>query len=168
MGCDIHMLAERKIKYDGKEEWAVVQTFGIVHDKGFVRTKLNNDYAYYMVENRSYDYFGALTKGEVRGSEDDGLGAHCRGFPKDASLLAKAIYADWEGDAHSESWLTADEFVPVYIKYVLPHEEAAKLMAERMSGDGYTWQKIVEEHFNIGIGAYTPPEDIRFVFWFDN
>lgn len=165
MGCDIHMVAERKVN----GEWATVQNFSLVSDKGLVDKFGRHGQTFYRAELRNYEYFGALTKGTVRGREDpDGLGCFPRGFPDDASILANAMWQDWGLDAHSPSWMYADEYAQIYMKYIMDEEETTKYVTDRMNHGVSVWRQIFEEHLNIGVHEGAVPEDFRVIFWFDN
>lgn len=169
MGCDIHMVLERKVKSENvPEQWATVNSFNVLHDDGLTGGKLTNDYACYQVESRNYEFFGALTGGAVRGSADEDFDLSLRGFPEDASPIAQAMIDEWGMDAHSSSWLYADEFVPLYMKYVMSSDEVAKYVADRIEHNNTPWENILERHFNVGVPEGADPSMYRFVFWFDN
>lgn len=169
MGCDIHMVLERKVKSENvPEQWATVNSFNVLHDDGLGNSKFTGNYAYYTVESRNYAFFGALTGGAVRGAADGDIEVSLRGFPEDASPVAQAMFDDWGLDAHSPSWLYADEFVPLYMKYVMASDDVAKYIVARIENSIPPWETILERHFNVGVPDGIEPENYRFVFWFDN
>lgn len=81
MGCDIHAFLEVKIA----DAWYY---FGEV-DLG-----------------RDYELFGKMAG--VRGEETSMFGGP-KGWSSDASIVSNTHYKQWEGDAHTPSWLSADE-----------------------------------------------------------
>lgn len=108
MGCDIHLFVERKStnpKTNGKWRW--------------VSPKENwkdSDEDWYM--SRNYDLFAILA--DVRNdrgvTNTDGFCkfnpiSSPKGWPSDASSEANQIHMRWDGDAHSDSYLTLRELV---------------------------------------------------------
>lgn len=166
MGCDIHMMLERKIKSPSvKEQWATVSTFNGVSHKGLYRANFEGRW-WHSAEARSYAYFGDLTNGEVRVDAED-FEYPLRGVPSDMSPLVACEMDYWEGDGHSHSWLYADEFIPVYMKHWMDAEDVAMYTERRLRGEPI-WQDILEDYFSVGVPGDSKPTDFRFVFWFDN
>jgi len=116
MGCDIHAFVEY-----GSETYY----------KTFCKIFLDRHYALFSV------------LADVRTS--DGFPAICapKGAPANLSFRVADCLKEWEGDAHSESWLTVDE-----VRLACSRVESQEL-------------KIVLEIMEGLPGA-------RFVFWFDN
>jgi hypothetical protein len=171
MGCDIHVVLEKKIKVtDMPEEWATVNVFNAVRTKGlsgFVGTRPTGLY-WYTVESRDYAYFGDLTDGAVRGGSSDEFIYPLRGLPDDLAPLTKATLEYWHLDGHSHSWLYADEFLPVFAKHFISNAEIAQHTADRL--EGYEpWRVILPEYFNVAVESDDEsPSNFRFVFWFDS
>lgn len=166
MGCDIHVMIERKIKSEHvNEQWATVATLNVIHPDGFHDAGFKNT-LWYTVEGRNYAFFGDLTDGAVR-SESDGFVHPLRGLPKDVSPLIMAE-ADWWGiDAHSHSWLYADEFLPVYLKHCTSDQIIAEYTEDRLNGEP-VWVEMMTKFFNVSVPDESKPSDFRFVFWFDS
>lgn len=142
MGCDIHMILERKASIKGQDKWVGIETIS------------SN------LVNRNYDFFGALAG--VRRDTDKSP----RGIPEDASDLSVFKSTEYGEDGHSHSWGTAEEVLLAYIStsYDKPEElqiealrhsaKAQKTMLERLTG--------VDTYLDSDVSLY------RFVYWFDN
>lgn len=134
MGCDIHAFveyrrhgAERRPVSDGWETmcWA----------------KMN--------PGRNYEVFGRLA--DVRGG--DSVIGPPRGIPATLSLCTKWKYEADEGDAHTPSWCTPDEW-----------EKAIKIPPEagwEAAPDYFAMLAAMREFERLGY-------EVRVVFWFDN
>lgn len=86
MGCDIHLVLEKKwTDHKGRTKWV-----GIPMER--------------CPRTRNYHRFGLLAG--VRGDGPD-----ARGLPDDASDLARMEIERWDGDGHSHSWCPLREFV---------------------------------------------------------
>ena len=166
MGCDIHMMIERRIKSPSvAEQWATVNTLNAISDKGLHGADFRGR-LWYVAEGRNYAFFGDLTNGEVR-SEADGFNYPLRGVPQDVSPLIASELDYWSGDGHSASWLYADEFIPVFIKHCTSEKDVAIYTERRMKGEPI-WVDVLEDYFNVAVPDDCKPSDFRFVFWFDN
>jgi hypothetical protein len=92
--------------------------------------------------DRSYTLFGYLAG--VRSIEKPIV--EPRGLPEEMSDGLKELYEEWEGDAHTESWLTFREMRSLPEKFrSLPFYKTAEAYAEQHGEN-----------------------NVRFVFWFDN
>jgi hypothetical protein len=116
MGCDIHGFVEYKYPTGDWESIAEVYI------------------------ERHYALFGAMAG--VR-NEDIEQVAPRRGYPKDCDIFTNYEYQEWNGDAHSASWLTTEEMEKVY--ELVPNDEVQAIIA---------MMKTFKE--------------ARIVFWFDN
>ena len=140
MGCDIHLHIEVKVA----GEW--------------------HQYAQPHL-SRSYRMFHRMAgvRGPFDGVEPF---APPRGLPGDISLLTKLDAGEWDGDAHSHSWLSADELVLLDDAYgALCPDDYAGLegwLGTYFYGNGFAGFRKYPE----GNPAFV--EDLRFVFWFDN
>jgi hypothetical protein len=166
MGADIHLFLERKMK-SGK--WACVSNLNkVVHVEGLDGLQPTNslNYGYYKLSGRNYQLFGALAS--VRG---DGL--EPRGMPDDPSDIVQHEADGWMHDAHSHSWLYADEFISIYNKVWLEPKDDEPLdqYSQTLLTDGK--DLAVREFLRLMCSPMVvededQPEDFRFVFWFDN
>ena len=168
MGCDIHMMIETKVKTQKHGEvWATVNTLNPIHGDGLSHSEDfdKQPYGYYYrVEARDYEFFADLACVRGEGEYQD------RGLPDDVAPLTLAFAESWGLDAHSHSYLYADEFIPLYIKHCFTDEEKSKYAIDRLSGkDSLTmFHYIMEKHFNVATKDEDDPRNYRFVFFFDN
>jgi len=136
MGCDIHLHTEIKIK----SEWHCYSSPDI---------------------KRWYKLFAKMANVRNRHNYIIEPLSEPKGLPDDISIITQLSYNDWEEDAHSMSWLNAEEI----------KELEDWLWEQHKTQDGYHYP---EEEWGYLFGnpysSYkdTPAEDIRFVFWFDN
>ena len=139
MGCDIHLYTEIKIK----GRWHA-------HNHPDV--------------NRNYDLFAKMAG--VRSRDEIKPIVQPRGFPKNASFIARLDYKHWGRDAHSASYLNQKE-----IKILAEWCERQPWGKELFWFEhefGYLFGNTIynlrkyKEDYPKGI------EDVRFVFWFDN
>jgi len=168
MGCDIHIFLERYI--DG--EWECVDTFPtVVVDRYFSSSELKEsalrDYMHHNITDRNYKLFSAIAG--VRKQSSTEQSRVPRGFPQDASKPVKRIFNEWGVDAHSASWLFADEFCEAYLTHNIPTEEASKLIARRLeSSEDSLWELVMCTHIHDVHPEHADPKAYRFVFFFDN
>lgn len=89
MGCDIH---------------------------AFIEIKLHNKWEYYgeIELYRNYAIFAKLAGIRDNGEEPVIPIAYCRGILDDSSEIYKLHVKNWEGDGHSHSWITSEEFMELY------------------------------------------------------
>ena len=168
MGADIHIYAERKL-LDGT--WAMCKSFEGQLSSQFdsrVVSALGRKTLFTRARMRNYNFFRALAG--VRGEGPD----H-KGFPNDASPLVQEEFDRWGTDAHTPSWYSAKEFVPIFMEHWMSDEETAELVSNRLSS-GSISSEIVFNVLEMYLGVDVPYDDddnpsvdtIRFVFWFDN
>ena len=137
MGCDIH--AHFEIKVDG--EW------------------LHYSQANF---NRNYRLFEKMAgvRGEVRNAI-----VPPKGLPKDISKVTALEVEDWGPDAHTFSWLNADEIKEIYEFHQKQYEDGWRISTDQ-------WHYLYcngWEYFKEFRGEYQKwVEDIRLIFWFDN
>lgn len=157
MGADIHIYAERKLK-DGT--WAMCQSYSSIDSKSFSPKEAGTKW--FKIQDRDYSFFAALAG--VRGS-----GPEPRGMPEDASPLVREECDDWSGDGHSHSWYSAREFVPIFMAHKMSDDELAKLVGYKLTAhyDVNITNTVLYDHLAIHL-PHDAPENIRFVFWFDN
>lgn len=141
MGCDIHMVLERKFGL----RWIAMDTFKgheAAYGKGW-----NSPAA----TSRNYARFAALAG--VRGD-----GPQARGLPADISDTTAMLFEDWEPDAHSMSWLPLDEAAKIFLATdhnVQPEEFRSKYPQSHYFGVDESDDR--NKHIKY-----------RVVFWFDN
>lgn len=138
MGCDIHL--HQEVKIDG--EW---------HYYG--EADVTRWYALFSKMAGVRNYLGGQEPIDQP-----------RGIPEDCSLMTKVHYERWGSDAHSASWLNADEIAHLE-QWVEENGSEIHRTGRGLFGwlFGTSWGEFAEEK------QYCEPvEDIRFVFWFDN
>lgn len=147
MGCDIHLLVERRIRReDMPDQWVAVRVIRSINTAD-EHPKWKQKWANPVARERNYDRFAALAG--VRGS-----GPEPRGMPTDASDTARLLFK-LDGD-HTPSWLPLAEASAIFLK------------------TEYTTLSDLEreypEYFYFGIEPECdgPVEDHRLVFWFDS
>ena len=167
MGCDIHMVLERKIK----DEWV-----GVHHYHGFEAVTLRgpdiiksdkkpNPYGWikFKITDRDYRLFG-----ELAGVRTDGtLGNQPQGLPEDASQLTRALADEWGMDGHSHSHLSLTEFAQAYAAAM---DQTAQLVEHRLhpTEQTQTWFNDICTLIT-GFDVYDNKHyDFRICFWFDN
>jgi hypothetical protein len=98
MGCDIHIVLERRRA--GSPEWVGLwSTDTIPGDRPFFAQR---------------DY-GLFSRFGVRGHRDDGKVIYPRNVPEDVSRLAWTQYMRAPTDYHSPSWTTLTEFAEAWL-----------------------------------------------------
>jgi hypothetical protein len=139
MGCDIHFHAEVKIN-------------GIWHH--YAQKDVDRNYALFakMANVRNQDL-------EIEPISD------AKGLPEDLSFLTNFFYQREKIDAHSESWLSAEE-IAILGEWIKGQIWGANFRESQDFGwlFGNSWSSFLryrEDYPN-------EVEDIRFVFWFDN
>jgi hypothetical protein len=122
MGCDIHLLVEKK---DKEGNFSVISV------------------AVPQMDNRYYDMF-RLFGVHYRGNKSIPQIASDRGIPADASVTYRRECEYWEGDAHSHNWLTVDELLffdyDQLIEYDFKHEKLRDVLSEGFFRDIKTLQ----------------------------
>lgn len=141
MGCDIHLVLERKHPTYG---WVGTDSFQIHH-------AIDGKYCFPAALERNYRLFAALAG--VRGD-----GPEPRGVPEDASALTRMLVDDWSGDGHSHSWLPLAEAAQEFNKRRWPEEGQAAMKSFRDSYPASFWFGVENETL----------EEHRLIFWFDN
>lgn len=132
MGCDIHMLAERRRRdreparaqndplYEDEQDWVVIKGefknpyYAPNPDHDFQEPKKRTT----PYSDRNYELFAFLAdvrNGTGFAGTDTGDKiiplAEPRGVPVNASVDWKAENYDWGGDMHSQSWFTLEELL---------------------------------------------------------
>lgn len=146
MGCDIHLVLERR----HNDKWVAVNTFKGHHVSAMHRKEGQFDWSYPIATSRNYARFAALAG--VRGD-----GPAPRGVPEDASETTKYLVDYWGSDGHSHSWMSLVDAMSVFVATEPWHDS---------EGDDYYGRKYPASFFfeveDDKLDCY------RIVFWFDN
>lgn len=149
MGCDIHQYAEKRV--DGV--WVAEQASSFTVEKEedgseYVSLDESGD------ASRNYFLFGLLSDG-VR--FDCPYAFEPKTLPEDLSSEVSRLRQQWEGDAHSDNYLTFKDLGEKMATFLIHPDPQAREWAEELGA----W-----------IDSFGPttvaPEDRRVVFWFDN
>lgn len=158
MGCDIHLVLERKDKE--RDRWVGVRSYRYFAASLLYRVKITSNYAGYVLKQRDYSLFNDLCGVRGDGSE---FGYEPKGLPDDMSDLTAMELSD-DSDLHSHSWLSMAELRPVMEKHFGPQLVAGRLKDEVRAG-----ADVLRTFVDDDIGdEYAPEENWRLVFAFDN
>jgi hypothetical protein len=160
MGCDIHIVLERKDKK--RDRWVGVRSYRYFKASllANIKTESVMGLAGFVIKQRHYDFFNDLCGVRGDGSE---FGYQSKGLPDDASDLTLMELSEDNPDLHSHSWLSMAELRPVMEKHYGPQIIASRLKGERVRQD------VLRMFVDDEIGEdYTPEEDWRLMFAFDN
>lgn len=177
MGCDIHMVVERR--YQGRWvglhdcPYAIVDCYGTLKGERFgelggERASIVGD-SHWLPRRRNYELFAALAG--VRG-ENDEYQNEPRGVPDDASLLATMCIERDVPDGHSHSHMLMSEALPIFqrfafdrVKRQIEGEDPKRIRVEDLSKFGIE----DPDYFYDDDDPDRPTlDDYRLVFWFDN
>lgn len=141
MGCDIHLHTE--VKINGKWEHYSAPSL-----------------------DRDYELFGKMAG--IRSCDTDPI-ALPRGLPADVAAVTEFDYKKWGVDAHTPSWLSADEIdqLCAWANSQYPDTDRPWLDWETKQVGylfGNSWSGFTKYPGDRPEGL----EDIRWVFWFDN
>jgi hypothetical protein len=175
MGCDIHMVLERKTKAGQWYGWqrmsylseeALDYTYAYKEDQSGApeAPPRRPSYVGFIIDRRNYRFFNALCGVRGDGSE---FGYECRGLPSDASAMSQEELSEEDADLHSHSWLTVRELLPALAahwgkKDKKPEEYVFERMADP-DGNLYLAVELLDDR----IGPLNVDE-WRVVFAFDN
>lgn len=168
MGCDIHLMAERKVYHytdDKKEKGTWMNIDKWIFNEDAIRWQepdsqkralmvVDRDSRFY-TGGRNYNLFCALAG--VRKSQfynNPPIISNPKGLPKDASKVVRAESRRWAGDGHSHSWVTLAE-----IKAFDWSEYGATCDSFRIN----TVKKLEDAK-----DSYNTDDEVRVIFWFDN
>lgn len=163
MGCDIHIVLERK---NDAGRWVGIRDYA-----HFAGSLIGQDgLASYVIKHRNYVFFNDLCG--MRGSGST-FGYEARGLPENVSALTEMALAN-DNDLHGHSWLTMKELQPVldlHFPEVVSDQIADKLLGSSSSRKN-TIQTLVDDDIEMGDDliddAYHSHERYRLVFAFDN
>ena len=159
MGCDIHMVLERKTEHG----WLGMHGFNPLPINRYKEgsSELETSWAWWEVTNRNYERFGAMAGVRIEGPEP-------RGMPEDASDLAVYEAERMVHDGHSHSWLYAGEFIKILCAEEHQPKELRKQHVQGLLDGGDAWFHSVCDRFLGFLDDDASPEDYRVVFFFDN
>jgi hypothetical protein len=172
MGCDIHMVLEKRVKVRDREAWVGVNAFPYLTVQVYEREKEGYSTATgsssWFCDGRNYGLFAALAG--VRGE-----GPPAKGVPDDASDLALMMIDHWDADGHSHSWMLMDEALPLFLHHgqlgkpgdVVLHAMKAGTEAAIENCFDHFWH-LDEIYENGALVGRDKLSDFRLVFWFDN
>lgn len=150
MGADIHLVVEKK----HGDHWVGVDTCRGIDkyewDEG--KKKWQRGYHFRRCSSRNYLLFGKLAN--VRSS-----GPAPKGMPSDASQLSLLMADEWDGDGHSHSYCSIQEYIEALMA-------AHSSPAEIFLGD----HPATKDPYGFFFGMDEPsdPSQYRVVFFFDN
>jgi hypothetical protein len=147
MGCDIHMYSEAKINDKWTSLDGPLETEDEHTENAWVQ--ISRPLLY---RNRNYWFFGLLAGVRTEYS----YSFQPRGLPADASPETKACSVQWDGDAHTHSYLDMDELV----------QKRTALLLE--GSDAHIANHIINLTEIINAFKGVDGDDHRIVFWFDN
>uniref|UniRef100_A0A6M3KWN6 Uncharacterized protein n=2 Tax=viral metagenome TaxID=1070528 RepID=A0A6M3KWN6_9ZZZZ len=141
MGCDIHAYIECDAGQYRDGAWWTDQVAGVNIP-------------------RDYVLFGLMANVRYHPEWMAGVGpvSQPRGLPERLSYITFYEYKEWEGDAHSESWLGISKLEEVLQRY--------EQIAPAVSIGAYRVLKAIIAMMDALAGD--EPERVRLVFWFDN
>lgn len=161
MGCDIHIVLERKDT--DTDEWVGVRDYTSFSSKLLDGVKSEFGWFSYKLRHRDYSFFNDLCG--VRGSGSS-FGFEPRGLPDNASSLSLMCLSEDDPDLHSHSWLDMKQLSGPLAANKAPEGDVPALVVERMGNAGYNL-KLLREWVDDEIDA-TNIDEWRLVFAFDN
>lgn len=145
MGCDIHIVLERRKK--GRDKWIGVYST----DEAYPIIRKNM-----IAARRDYAFFGEVAA--VRSRPETGSPLYPRNLPEDMSDLTREQYWRAPRDYHSASYATPTEFAERWLK--ANAEKPEHFRQKEVSPDHALYDLL-------GIDSDSDA-DYRVVFWFDN
>jgi len=167
VGCDIHMVLEKKFA----NKWVGLHAYPYVSPKAIaVRVRgadlvENVEWMSFHAGQRNYKLFGALA--DVRG--ESVFGHEPLGIPYDASELVVCLAEEYGADGHSHSHMLLPEFLRCYAYAKGQNGEYEKGLADAVRGEKLPFKEFADEV--LGFTFYEEEQDAnqyRIVFWFDN
>lgn len=166
MGCDIHMVVEKRDKE--RERWVGLHAFPYARVTVYGRIEGQEervtveDTTHWRMRWRNYGLFAAIAG--VRGK-----GPAPRGMPDDASDLAVMEVDEWGSDGHSHTWMLLSEALRPFVVHQIEEAAWATAVAGKLTGmDDWEWAGSFLEHFGVSLNDGETLDDYRLVIWFDN
>jgi hypothetical protein len=164
MGCDIHMVVERR----WRDRWIGLHAFPYMtggiwfHELGLDYNSEDGKRVHAQLEagvsvkwparDRNYELFAALAG--VRGD-----GPKARGLPDDMSDLARAEWESWGGlGDHSFTWYSMREAMPIFLRHQF---NGVKRLMNEVNRDGspVTQEQLSYRCMEYFCEHYPSPED---------
>lgn len=167
MGCDIHMVLERKFgnEWVGLHSYRGGESAALNVYSGMDEVPLDNrrPWVTYKITGRDYGLFAELAG--VRGEST--MGNEPRGLPDNMSQLTAVMADEYGSDGHSHSHLSLTEFVAAYCAAT---DQSPTLVEHRLNPTRDTKKWFLELcALATGIDIYDDAfDDFRICFWFDN
>lgn len=163
MGCDIHLYCEKIVTIKGKEFWWCCDIFTLNEGFDFYEDeKILKHHSIYSA--RDYELFGILAG--VRNRSVKPIDKP-RGLPDNISNYVRNCAYDWEGDAHSHSYFTAEELFAYDKKHPgTPLHLLVKKVKKTMRREFNIWKDYSKEEKKRLYAEYA--SKFRIVFWYDN
>jgi hypothetical protein len=162
MGCDIHMIAERKSNYESNSEWEPILDAIFkdrLYDVANEMSHWNAPYTFQPYTDRNYALFSVLANvrngGGIKPIDEP------RGYPDDMHNVSKWLLDGWDFADHSYTWLLLDEVLGYDWKQKSPYEGEPETLADICS-DFINNMKTLETY------AKSDNDTVRLVFGFDN
>lgn len=169
MGCDIHLVVERR----HEDRWIGV------HACPYHKSRNGTEIYWWAVTDRNYELFSKLAG--VRDYEGSSA-ATPRGMPDDASDLALMRVADWGSDGHSHSWCSMREALEFWGPYLFNPVTDKMIGANNLqpqtigAGTAHTIEVSVAdqvrwaaaEQFGIDLEDDEDLDNYRVIYFFDN
>lgn len=153
MGCDIHMVLEKR--YDGS--WIGLHAFQrmtvLTSQLPGDNEPLRYSNMYWDATARNYSLFAALAS--VRGESP--VGNDPRGLPDDISALAEMEVESYGDDGHSHTHMLLSEAATIFMTF---HRPTYLLTNER--------HDVAAGLFGIYIDKPEDFDEYRLIIWFDN
>ena len=172
MGCDIHMVLERKMG----DYWVGIHAYPYLHEDavpvhtGDYKKIEGLQFSGWRARQRNYNMFAALAS--VRGESP--FGYEPKGLPEDVSHLAQGLSDEYGEDGHSHSWALLPEFLKCYGygKYgedSPEHTDAAVGAIEGKVPFAHLTNEVTGlKYLNEYGDDDAVMNDYRIVYWFDN
>lgn len=140
MGCDIHA------------HWEVL---------------VDNEWVHYSKVDIDRDYSLFEKMAGVRGDVNEAI-ALPRGLPNDVTKSTALDVKYWNGDAHSESWLSSKEMVELITWWEDQYKNWAIKREVVTEAIGYLYGNDWDSFYQYRDSYPEWVQDFRLVFWFDN
>ena len=151
MGCDIHVMTERKRTWsDGTSQWSNVDNFRFNDWSDKYKEEGEREFQVEPIyHGRNYELFSFLA--DVRnygGNESFGFD---RGFPEDAHRITRKEYEGWGCDAHTPGYCTLKELKEAASRVKTIRREGA---VSKEEADRYRETGQAPDYWAQGVGCW--------------